>query len=521
MIGGLMNRTSGLALVAAAGLLVGGWHIPAKAADLGGDCCSDLEERVAELEATTVRKGNRKVSLELSGQVDKALMTWNDGLDSKTYIVDNYQTTSRFRLKGTAGLMPGWKAGYYIEFEIDDSYSVATNQFDSTGQNSRGGAGVTGAPIRTALRERQNNAWIESEKFGRLTIGMQSPAAKDITNIQLGGSIGTDPDNDFLQGFFVRDKTMLGNATSQPGASTNNKAFLSHSSALTTVNFFNNMDSTRIEAIRYDTPSIFGFIFSTAVGNDNFWDVALRYQKEWNSIRFAAGIGYTWAGGIVTDNAQTTGDGAGRGAEGLASNSTTTGYGQAWVTCGQTFNAGGNQELGKCGATKVEVISGSLSVMHVPTGLYFTGAAGTRHIINQPSTELLGAPNKDAEFYYGQLGITKRFFEPGSSTFYVDYGWYSNYAVGANYGSSGAGTGIAGTDVNIVTSDSVNRYGVGFVQAFDSAALQLYTKFEHYDFSVRTQGATVTSGAGALTGVTTSRAPISEDVVVSGVRIQF
>ncbi len=32
------------------------------AADLGGDCCADLEERIAELEATTARKGNRKVS---------------------------------------------------------------------------------------------------------------------------------------------------------------------------------------------------------------------------------------------------------------------------------------------------------------------------------------------------------------------------------------------------------------------------------------------------------------------------
>ena len=43
-------------------------HGPAKAADLGGDCCSDLEDRVAELEATTARKGNKKVSVTLYGQ---------------------------------------------------------------------------------------------------------------------------------------------------------------------------------------------------------------------------------------------------------------------------------------------------------------------------------------------------------------------------------------------------------------------------------------------------------------------
>lgn len=51
-----------LALLAALGLFAGS---PASAADLGGDCCADLEERIAELEATTVRKGNRKVKLEI------------------------------------------------------------------------------------------------------------------------------------------------------------------------------------------------------------------------------------------------------------------------------------------------------------------------------------------------------------------------------------------------------------------------------------------------------------------------
>ena len=73
MIGGFTKTTSRLAIAAAAGLFVGGVSLsPAQAADLGGDCCADLEERVAELEATTVRKGNRKVSVKLSGHVNHA-----------------------------------------------------------------------------------------------------------------------------------------------------------------------------------------------------------------------------------------------------------------------------------------------------------------------------------------------------------------------------------------------------------------------------------------------------------------
>ena len=57
-----MKKLSLLAL-AAVGVLAGGMTT-ANAADLGGNCCADLEERIAELEATTVRKGNRKVSAD-------------------------------------------------------------------------------------------------------------------------------------------------------------------------------------------------------------------------------------------------------------------------------------------------------------------------------------------------------------------------------------------------------------------------------------------------------------------------
>jgi hypothetical protein len=45
----------------------------AKSADLGGDCCAALEERVAELEATTVDTGNKKVSITMSVRGDSNL----------------------------------------------------------------------------------------------------------------------------------------------------------------------------------------------------------------------------------------------------------------------------------------------------------------------------------------------------------------------------------------------------------------------------------------------------------------
>jgi len=49
-----------------------------RAADIGGNCCADLEERVAELEATTADKGNRKVTVTLYGRVNRIVNFWDD-----------------------------------------------------------------------------------------------------------------------------------------------------------------------------------------------------------------------------------------------------------------------------------------------------------------------------------------------------------------------------------------------------------------------------------------------------------
>ena len=82
----------------------------AQAADLGGDCCADLEERVAELEATTARKGNRRMSLTVSGQINRTVLYWNDGDRSGTYAgLDNVSTSSRFIFSGDAKIRPNLK----------------------------------------------------------------------------------------------------------------------------------------------------------------------------------------------------------------------------------------------------------------------------------------------------------------------------------------------------------------------------------------------------------------------------
>jgi predicted porin len=114
---------------------------PARAADLGGDCCANLEERVTELEATTARKGNKKVSVILYGKINWALEWWNDGHERNMYSVDNYMESSRFGLKGSAKINDNWSAGYRFEAEPREAASSQLNQFDDNNANDAGGAG--------------------------------------------------------------------------------------------------------------------------------------------------------------------------------------------------------------------------------------------------------------------------------------------------------------------------------------------------------------------------------------------
>ena len=123
-------RKFSLSALVAAGLLMGGLGASsASAADLGGNCCADLEERIAELEATTARKGNRKVSLTISGWVGEQILWFDDGAARGTY-VGGLGTTlaTHVSFTGQATIMPGWYAGYVLTLEADEHDPLLDHQ---------------------------------------------------------------------------------------------------------------------------------------------------------------------------------------------------------------------------------------------------------------------------------------------------------------------------------------------------------------------------------------------------------
>jgi hypothetical protein len=148
-------------LVAVTALVVAApWAQPASAADLGGNCCADLEERIAELEATTARKGNRKVSLAIAGQVSKAILAWDDGVEDNVYVVGNKNDQTNLSFTGDAEIAPGWKAGYELTIRFLDSLSDAVDQATPSAEDG--------------FFVWQSHWFIESEKHGKLSVGLAS-----------------------------------------------------------------------------------------------------------------------------------------------------------------------------------------------------------------------------------------------------------------------------------------------------------------------------------------------------------
>ncbi len=465
MYGGLLKSASALAIVAAAGLY---GVSSASAADLGGDCCADLEERVAELEATTVRKGTRKVSVTISGQISQQLMFWDDGVQKDMYISGPAQSNSRWRITGSAKISPSISAGFIYEFEAFRSGSTSQTQANGPGPGNT--VGSTNPPSRdvgddggaTSANLREAMAWIEHERLGRVSLGAGSSAANNVILVDLSGK-GMGASNDVRlmnSGFRIRN-----NAGNFVGTRS-------------WANFFQGGQdwlNERNQHIQYRTPTIAGFTLGASFGEDNYWDAALRYAGEFNGIRIAAAVGYSVRSEynqtvVYTLNQNTGVVGASGGSGGF----------------GCTINCD----------KEVKQLAGSLSIRHMPTGLFFTGAAGQRDNNNFDTINAAGAVTStrsfDSNFYYLSGGVARNFFGIGDTVLFGEYSQWKG--MGQEFVATGGDT-------------KVEHWGVGIVQHVDAAAMEFWLTYKNYSLT----GADF-CGAGSCRDF---------DYVLAGTRIRF
>jgi hypothetical protein len=137
----------------------------AQGADLGGDCCADLEERIAELVATTAREGDRKVTLTITGYVTKQIVFWDDGVERNARISDIGPTqATNFRLTGEAAIAPGWKAGYLMRIQDLTDNSMGLSQSVRS--------------VNQGLNVQMSYWYVASKEFGKLSVGKNALASK-------------------------------------------------------------------------------------------------------------------------------------------------------------------------------------------------------------------------------------------------------------------------------------------------------------------------------------------------------
>jgi predicted porin len=259
MFGGVKSA-GWVSILVAGGIALGG-SMSAQAADFGGDCCSDLEERIAELEATTARKGNTKVSLEVYGQVNEAIGWWDDGEETNIYQFTNDTSRTRFGFKGKAKITDDLYAGYRIEIGVrsEDQGAIDAASDD-------GGAGF----------DLRHSYWtLGSKKYGAINVGETSMAHDGIQQFT------TAKTSHFANQdiFDANDSFVIVGSTGD--LEWGDAAFN-----------FEPGEGSRGNLIRYDSPEFAGFQVKAHYGEDDIWGVALTYEGEVGEFAVEGGIGY-------------------------------------------------------------------------------------------------------------------------------------------------------------------------------------------------------------------------------------
>ncbi|SFV36715.1 porin [Hyphomicrobium facile] len=250
----------------------------ASAADLGGNCCADLEERIAELEASAAVKGNRKVSLTVSGWVAEQVVYWDDGVESNTYVSGlGTAFASNVNFTGTAKINKDWSAGYVLHLEAIDSDVYTTNQNTPVGP-----AALTGT--KNSVQVLYSYWFLKSEQLGKFSVGKVSPADDNaIVSLDSSGTLAAaywvayDVFGFNVRGNFAPGQSMIwGNASSCRGYGGGP----------------GDCDGLPRNAVRYDTPAYKGFSATASWGEDDDWALAGWYANTLGNFKIAGALTY-------------------------------------------------------------------------------------------------------------------------------------------------------------------------------------------------------------------------------------
>lgn len=405
--------------------------LAANAADFGGDCCADLEERVAILEATTARKGNKKTSLTITGWVTEQIVYWDDGRQSDVYVTDlGAALNSNFKLLGATRINSDLSAGYMIHIEVSSADSLVTlNQIDDDGTPNFGSVGLI-----------QSYGYIESKRWGKISLGLQSHATDNLAVFADASGLSSIASDNWV--LFEGDGYFMNSGGSRVGGANLPYLLVSHCHGLG-IGVGADCSGVWTNSIMYTSPTIAGFTVLASWGEDDFWDVAIKYAGKFGDFNFNTSIGYS----NINDN-----------------------------TFFVNLYGEGKKDVGyfQAGAT----------LMHVPTGLFAYGAFGKEYFGDPGLTAALGTAGNhayknavdDNNHWIVKTGIRRKFNDLGSTVIYGSYAEYNDMLSPAAFGTLGW------------TGSELTRWGFGITQDIDSANLQLFLNYHNLDGEINAAG---------------------------------
>jgi predicted porin len=215
-----------------------------------------------------------KVKLSIEGQVNRALLAYDDGNKQDVRHVDNDASSTRLGFKGSVQASDDLKLGANVEVQFESNSTTDVNQADNT-------AGGT-----NNFTERKLEIYASSKRFGTVTMGQGSTASDGMAEADLSGTdlVGSSAVENSAAG--------LSFATTGTGAITGNP---------TVANAFTNLDGlSRDDRLRYDTPNFRGVVLSTSVVDGGEWDIAATYSASYASFEVDSKIGFANQSGTRT-----------------------------------------------------------------------------------------------------------------------------------------------------------------------------------------------------------------------------
>ncbi|MFN3867928.1 MAG: hypothetical protein ACK4MF_02545 [Hyphomicrobiaceae bacterium] len=236
----------------------------AASAGLAGDGYASLEERIAALEPTMARGAGRTLALTIAGQINSAVMVWDDGGERDAYVVGNKNDQSNISFTGDARISQDLQAGYTVTIRLRDNLSDGVDQ-----SSDDGGLGFV---------VWESYWFMASERYGRLAVGQSSRVSDtapeiDLSQTAVPGHVGSQDMGGHLA-LRLRTGDLAG---------------------VKLGDVYDHFNGDTANVVRYDAPAVGGFIVSASYGEDDIWDVGGKYSAEFSGFRLGAAVAYSHA----------------------------------------------------------------------------------------------------------------------------------------------------------------------------------------------------------------------------------